>query len=198
MKIGGNFTGLQTQASYYKKQKPTKENSSESKVETSEVISAQEEDQNNIRIAYLSNKLQGGQELSKEELAFLEKYAPGVKSSAMEANKERESYRESLERCRSKDEVNKLKLGKELDYYAKIKKAKREGKEEDVNKLIMFVNTIQNEHNKFVQTKEFTKLPDDDDGKFREQNKYINHINDMKSKRLAKQEEKEKELKKVK
>lgn len=68
------------------------------------------------KILKITDKIHSGFELTATELEFLREESPGAYEVALEVKREREQYAKELENCKSKEEVKKLKLKKDLKY----------------------------------------------------------------------------------
>ena len=64
------------------------------------------------RVSSITAKLKSGKKLTVSEMAFLRKHAPDLFQKAVKIARERAAYRESLERAKSKEEVNLIHQGK--------------------------------------------------------------------------------------
>lgn len=74
----------------------------------------------NAPIEAISNKIKSGKKLSIAELEYIKKNAPQLYEQAVKAMKERESYREELRKCKTKDEVMALKTQKVAQYVSEV------------------------------------------------------------------------------
>ncbi len=119
-----------------------------------------EEEQIKIDVQNLATRVRSGEELSDKDLKFLKENAPGVYQLAMDAKEVRKRFAKELANCRSKEEVEKLKMSRDLNYLNKMKMAERTGNDSEALKQITFKNTCQNEYDKFIKTDEYEELPD--------------------------------------
>lgn len=69
----------------------------------------------------IDTKLQTGEELSAEEIEYLKKNDPEALKEYEEVRRERASYKKQLKDCKSKEEVEKLKMTKMGHYMAEAK-----------------------------------------------------------------------------
>ncbi len=69
----------------------------------------------------IDTKLQAGGELTAEEIEYLKKNDPEALKEYEEVKRERESYKKQLKECKSKEEVEKLKMTKMGHYMAEAK-----------------------------------------------------------------------------
>ncbi len=75
--------------------------------------------------ASIKAKLQGGNELTDEELEYLRKTDPDLYQKAIEIKAEREQYRKDLERCRTREAVELLFARKQQIFLSEIRSVKR-------------------------------------------------------------------------
>lgn len=118
-----------------------------------------ETDRINMKVSMLAEKIKSGVELSQSELDYLEKHSKGTYQMAKEAQKVREVFLKKMRKCRTKAEVDALKLSNDLDCMDKMEAAKAAGNLGEVFKQITFKNTTQNEYNKFTSSDEYKSLP---------------------------------------
>lgn len=116
-------------------------------------------DKINAKVSMIAEKIKNGIELNESELDFLEKHSPSTYQMAKEAIKVRETFLKKMKLCRSKEEVNALKLSSDLDCMKRLKAAEAEGNDSEALKEVTFKNTTQNEYNRFVGTEEYKELP---------------------------------------
>lgn len=69
----------------------------------------------------IDTKLQAGGELTAEEIEYLKKNDPDALKEYEEVQRERASYKKQLKNCKSKEEVEKLKMTKMGHYMAEAK-----------------------------------------------------------------------------
>ncbi len=163
-----NIYNVVANANYYKKQtnsiKSFNENMKLSKknkkIKKNEEIDDLQEELLRAKISRIMDRIRSGYELDIIDLEFLREHSPEGYKLALEAQKEREEFARELEQCKSKEEVKKVKLKKDLKYLKKMDEAERQGNKGEALKQITYINTVQNELNKFVKTKEFKELPD--------------------------------------
>ncbi len=110
-----------------------------------------------FKLAY--KKALSGVELTVEEMKLMAKFSPVMYRILIEAKIVREAYEQQLKNCKSKEEVANLKLAYDLACAKNIKLAKAAGDEIEYTRQVIFKNTIDDEHEKFVETKEYMRLP---------------------------------------
>lgn len=116
----------------------------------------------------IDTKLQAGGELTAEEIEYLKKNDPEALKEYEEVQKERASYKKQLKDCKSKEEVEKLKMTKMGHYMAEAKnivndpyipKAK---KYELMKKMLKKTSAVDAEQEKFLQSSRYAKLSDEE------------------------------------
>ncbi len=130
-----------------------------SKVITFEEKAAQDEQSKLYEAAFA--KAVSGEELSDEEMALVAKVSPVMYKIISEAKVLREVYAEQLKNCRSKEEVSNLKTAYDLASMKNIKQAKADGDYPEYVRQVTFKNTIQNEHDKFLESMKYKFLPNE-------------------------------------
>ncbi len=124
-----------------------------------ELEKSSEEYKKSVRVRTLLSRLKSGEDLSKEELSFLDKHAPALKKQALKIKEERENFKKALKNCKNKEQVQKLKKDKEMGLNIKIQENQRthDIEEEETNKECL--KALEQEYNKFVKTTEYKILP---------------------------------------
>ncbi len=117
-----------------------------------------EEEMKAFKEAY--DKARAGLELTDEEMRLIAKHSPIMYKILLEAKILREVYEEQLKNCKSKEEVANLKLAYDLTCTKNIKEAKASGDEVEYTRQVVFKNTIDDEHEQFLKTNDYMKLPD--------------------------------------
>lgn len=110
-------------------------------------------------------KLMAGKPLSDEDLAWLKENDPIQYQKALLIKAEREAYKKELERCRSKEEVQKLKQRKMEQFVAEANSIQSSSmSQDDKIKAMQFLEmrraAIENEHKTFVETERYKLLPE--------------------------------------
>lgn len=114
----------------------------------------------------LQAKLDSGQELTPEEEQYLEKVNPNALKEHEKLKEEVAAYRKQLQNCRTKKDVEKLKLYKMGQFMSEAKtisndplipKAKKKAMLEQILKRTY---AIEKEHNDYTKTPEYQAKPD--------------------------------------
>ena len=114
----------------------------------------------------LRAKLDSGQELTPEEEQYLEKVNPDALKEHEKLKEEVAAYRKQLQNCRTKKDVEKLKLYKMGQFMSEVKtvsndphipKAKKKAMLEQILKRTY---AIEKEHNDYTKTPEYQTKPD--------------------------------------
>ncbi len=118
--------------------------------------------------AEIDAKLQSGARLTPEEIEYLRRTNPQALKEYEEIRRERESYRRQLRGCRSKEEVEKLKLTKTGQYLAAAKKIANDPyipKSQKcglMKKLLKELSAVEAEHEKFLLSLKYARLPQEE------------------------------------
>lgn len=118
------------------------------------------------RLSEITNKLKSGQALTPEELAYLRQNNPEALKEYEEIQQERESYRRQLRNCKSREDVEKLKVSRLSSYAAQAKKIStnpyipKNAKVGLIGKLQAKTAAVQEEHMDFVRSARYLNLPD--------------------------------------
>lgn len=78
--------------------------------------------QENKRAEEISAKVRSGQDLSPDEIAYLQRERPQVYRDYLEIKNEKEAYGQKLKKCKTKEEVDRLKVEQLSQYAAQAKK----------------------------------------------------------------------------
>lgn len=76
----------------------------------------------NKRAEEISAKVRNGQDLSPDEIAYLQRERPQVYRDYLEIKNEKEAYERKLKKCETKEEVDRLKVEQLSQYAAQAKK----------------------------------------------------------------------------
>ena len=66
------------------------------------------------------DKLQNGEKLSSEEMEYLRKNAPELYEKALQISTERTACENELKNCKSKEDVQRLKMHKTASYLPEV------------------------------------------------------------------------------
>lgn len=121
---------------------------------------------NNVQSIY--GKMKSGQRISGQELEYLKENSPDLYVKALKIAAEREDYQKRLKACRTKEEVERVKTTKVmsfLDESVAIGRLpiERSQKLEKMEFLGMRLMAILDEHRIFLQSKEYRKLPTEEE-----------------------------------
>lgn len=124
--------------------------------------------------ADIYNKLKSGGALTQDEIAYLKENDPEALAKYEEARTQKKAYERELKNCRTKEDVEKVRLNRMGNFAAKAKaiannpyipKAK---KVELMNELNNEVCMIRDAHTEFVRTSEYQDMPEDEQERIRE------------------------------
>ncbi len=110
-------------------------------------------------VAGIFAKLMAGQELSPSELEYLKEADPELYEKAVKVANERKEYERKLKQCKSKDEVEKVKLEKLSNLSSEMVPASAPNSYETNTFVTMRTNAVMDEHTKFVNSERYRKLP---------------------------------------
>lgn len=136
--------------------------------------------------AGIDAKLESGRKLTPEEIEYLRKNNPQALRDYENTMRERKAYERQLKNCKSKEDVEKLKLTKMGEYAAAAKNITnnphipKDKKLELVKKLLKQVSGITAEHLEFVESLQYQSLPEDvkDAGEKKGENKIMEKAED--------------------
>jgi hypothetical protein len=117
----------------------------------------------------LDNKILAGGSLTPEEEKYLEQNDPAKLQKYKEIQAEKKAYEEKLKRCKTKDEVQRLKTQTMGEYLASMKKTENDPyipKSEKLAKaqeLLAKTRNAQKVEMKFMQSPEYQKLPTEEE-----------------------------------
>ena len=114
----------------------------------------------------LQAKLDSGQELTPEEEQYLEKVNPDVLKEHEKLKEEVAAYRKQLQNCRTKKDVEKLKLYKMGQFMSEVKTIANDPhipkaqKKAMLEQILKRTYAIEKEHNDYTKTPEYQAKPD--------------------------------------
>lgn len=111
----------------------------------------------------LANKIMNGEDLTPEEEKYLAQNNPGQLSNYRRAKAERQAYEEELRKCKTKDEVQRLKTNTMNAYLAELKAAPGEAKVAKAMELIGKVRNVQKAELHFIESGGYAQLPTEAD-----------------------------------
>ena len=115
----------------------------------------------------LYTKLQSGGTLTAEEIAYLKENDPQALADYEKAQAEKKAYEQALKNCKTKEDVEKLKLNRLGNFAAQAKSIAnnpyipKEKKLELMQKLNNEVCLIRDAHNEFVKSRAYEELPEE-------------------------------------
>lgn len=117
----------------------------------------------------LSNKVMSGDTLTFEEIEYLKKNNPQLYKAYMEVRAEREAYKKELENCKTKEEVDRLKLNKMSSFLSEAKSVENNPnipkgqKLALIQKILMKTMNVQDVHMKFIESGKYAALPTEEE-----------------------------------
>lgn len=113
----------------------------------------------------IDNKIMAGGTLTPDEEKYLEQNNPEALKKYKEIKAEKKSYEEKLRKCKTKDEVERVKMNTMGEYAASLKKVVNDSlipKSEKLAKaqeMLAKTNNVQDVHISFVNLPEYEELP---------------------------------------
>ena len=123
----------------------------------------------NNEIASIGYKLKAGNELSFEEIEYLQKNAPQLYQEYLEMKSEKKAYERQLKNCKTQEEVDRLKINKMNGILAQAKSVlnnpsiPKSAKLALAEKFLMKTMGIQDAHMKFVESGRYAALPTEEE-----------------------------------
>lgn len=130
----------------------------------------------------INNKIMSGGSLSPEEISYLEKNDPVALKKYRETKEEKESYKEKLRQCKTKEEVDRVKLQKLGELESSLSSVvndptiPKSAKLAKAQEILAKTNNIEAAHLEFVKSADYQSMPTDDEKK--EQDAADNDISD--------------------
>lgn len=130
----------------------------------------------------IDNKIMSGGSLSPEEISYLEKNDPVALKKYRETKEEKESYKEKLRQCKTKEEVDRVKLQKLGELESSLSSVvndptiPKSAKLAKAQEILEKTNNIEAAHLEFVKSADYQSMPTDDEKK--EQDAADNDISD--------------------
>lgn len=121
------------------------------------------------QMASIDAKLNSGGLLTPEEITYFQNKCPEKYREYVELKNEREAYKRQMESCKTKEEVEKLKLSKMNSFLAEAKSVKNnpnipEGKKKELmEKILRRTMGIQDEYMEFVRSGRYKELPTEEE-----------------------------------
>lgn len=130
----------------------------------------------------IDNKIMSGGSLSPEEISYLEKNDPVALKKYRETKEDKESYKEKLRQCKTKEEVDRVKLQKLGELESSLSSVvndptiPKSAKLAKAQEILAKTNNIEAAHLEFVKSADYQCLPTDEEKK--EQEAADNEISD--------------------
>lgn len=130
----------------------------------------------------IDNKIMSGGSLSPEEISYLEKNDPVALKKYRETKEEKESYKEKLRQCKTKEDVDRVKLQKLGELESSLSSVvndptiPKSAKLAKAQEILAKTNNIEAAHLEFVKSADYQSMPTDDEKK--EQDAADNDISD--------------------
>lgn len=134
----------------------------------------QEELENNKeseKMQSIMNKVAAGKELTNEEISYLEEKNPQALKEYEEVRAEKESYERQLKNCKTKEDVDRLKLTKMGEFAASIRKIAsdpyipKSAKLALAQKILGKANVVEEVHQEFIKSGQYDALPTEEEKK---------------------------------
>lgn len=115
------------------------------------------------------NKLATGGKLTSEEISYLQEHDPEALAKYREAQAEQKAYENELKNCKTKDEVERVKMNRMGNFAAEAKKISNDPyipldkKLELMNQLNNEVCLVNEAHQEFVKSNQYRDMPTDEE-----------------------------------
>ena len=119
----------------------------------------------------IDNKIMSGGSLSPEEISYLEKNDPVALKKYRETKEEKESYKEKLRQCKTKEEVDRVKLQKLGELESSLSSVvndptiPKSAKLAKAHEIRAKTNNLEAAHLEFVKSADYKSMPTDDEKK---------------------------------
>ena len=113
------------------------------------------------RLVQIILKMKRGKKLTSDELSYLRRKDKKAYATAMRIERERDEYEKELKKCRTKEEVGRLKTSKMGSFLGEMGSAAAQKDYEAVSEVEMRANAISDQHACFVQGRRYRELPTD-------------------------------------
>lgn len=128
----------------------------------------------NKRAEEISAKVRNGQDLSPDEIAYLQRERPQVYRDYLEIKNEKEAYERKLKKCETKEEVDRLKVEQLSQYAAQAKKIMNNpnvplsAKQSCAMKILGKISAISEKEAEFKMSAAYRNLESEEDIRRRE------------------------------
>ena len=156
---------------YEKKQQRAEQKASEKQGILDQLREQQQEAQRKQKVDDLDARLKNGQDLTQEEVAYLQKERPGLYEERMKERQEQESYRKALENADTKDDVDKLHMARLSQYMTETNTVMYDPAIDKSKKLEIIKNIearlelTEKATLRFKKSADYADLPDDENEK---------------------------------
>ena len=165
-----NLASLNSKWQQKKQENPIKKNDEELTADQRELQRFQEQlkEMRENKSPDINAKLMAGGKLTQEEIEYLRKNDPQKLKEYEEIQQERASYKKQLKSCKSKEEVERLKMTRMGRYMSQAKSIASDStipkseKYKMMVKLLSEANGVAKEHIKFTQSLRYAQLPEED------------------------------------
>ncbi len=113
----------------------------------------------------IANKVMSGKTLSSEEIEYLQQKNPELLKKYREMQEEKKSYERQLRRCKTKEEVERVRVNKINGYLAQAKSISHNAvipkgeKKAMLEEIMARLTNIEKVHAKFVKSEQYRKMP---------------------------------------
>ena len=166
-----NLASLNSKWQQKKQENPIKKNDESLTADQRELQRFQEQlrEMRENKSPEISNKIMAGGKLTQEEIEYLRKNDPQKLKEYEEIQQERASYKKQLKSCKSKEEVERLKMTRMGRYMSQAKSIASDStipkgeKYKLMVKLLSEATGVAKEHIKFTQSLRYAELPEEDE-----------------------------------
>ena len=123
----------------------------------------------NNEMSSITAKMKAGEDLTPEEIEYLQKNHPDIYREYLEIKGEKEAYERQLKNCKTKEEAERLKVNKMNGILAQAKSVMNNpnipkgAKAGIMEKLLMKTMGIEKVHRLFVESGRYAELPTDEE-----------------------------------
>ncbi len=113
----------------------------------------------------IANKVMSGKKLSAEEVEYLQKKNPELLKKYRDMQEEMKAYERQIRRCKTKEEVERVRVNKINGYLAQAKSVSNNPaipkgeKKAILEEIVARLTNIEKVHMKFVKSAEYKELP---------------------------------------
>lgn len=164
--------------------KPEKEMTHEERLMASFQEQVDKERESNSH-ADIYNKLKSGGKLTSQEVSYLEEHDPEALRKYREDQAEKAAYEREIKNCRTKDDVERVKMNKLGNMAAQAKKITNDPyipldkKVELMNQMNNKLCLVREAHQKFVESKQYQDMPTDGELQEERTDEALESMNEM-------------------